>query len=288
MKICLLFLLSFVLCAGGVAYAQEPEEAQLSKKLESLEGKLQNIYGQIQELKKELEQNPTSEVQEKIDILAQEAGELEKRIQEINNRLQHKLPPEPGDEDRRPEGDKPSKKDPRFQREGDDMESPEMGERMEKLRQMIPPDKFQKLMEMRRRNPEQFRQQMRQFMEKFRGMNQERMVGPDKMQERMPDKDPAMQEIIQKQKKMDEQVRKLVHALRKAQGEERTKMVNELRQLLNDQFALRQNMREREIEKMNERLQQMKEKHQKRLQNKDMIVDRYLKNLLGEGDEWEW
>ena len=151
-----------------------------------------------------------------------------------------------------------------------ELDRPEVREKLEELKKNMP-DKFNRLMEMRRRNPEQFRQ----TLDKFR---------PDKPGQ----KDPVLNELFQKQRKLEERLRKLGPAVQRTSGDERDKQVEELRNLLNEIFDLRQQAKEYQIKKELERINQMQQGAQKRKENKQMIVDRELKKMLGENDEWEW
>lgn len=101
-------------------------------------------------------------------------------------------------------------------------------------------------------------------------------------------KDPVVRENEGQQKKLESEVQKLVRTYRRQAGENTEGQKQEIRELLNQLFELRQELREYEVKMIEKEAQERRSKLEKRKENKEMIVDRYLKELIGESDEWDW
>jgi hypothetical protein len=91
------------------------------------------------------------------------------------------------------------------------------------------------------------------------------------------------------EKKLEKQVRQLVEKyLKTSDTLERNNFRRRIRELLNKIFDYRQMNRQDEIEKLERKLNELKEINEQRVANKDEIVDSRLNELLGEKPELEW
>lgn len=81
----------------------------------------------------------------------------------------------------------------------------------------------------------------------------------------------------------------LAEKIRRAQGgEEKTRLREELKAALEKLFELREEQRKREVEELQRRLEELKAQLEKRRQNKAAIVEKRLKQMLGESDDMDW
>lgn len=87
---------------------------------------------------------------------------------------------------------------------------------------------------------------------------------------------------------MDMETRRLVMKYRSADAGERESIRSSLRQTLAQLFDLREREREREMVSLEERLAALQENLKLRKQNKSLIVDNRIKQLLGEASNLEW
>ncbi len=73
-----------------------------------------------------------------------------------------------------------------------------------------------------------------------------------------------------------------------ASGAEKAERLKELRTVVKELFDLREKERQREIEKLEERLQSLKSTLETRRENKDKIVSHRVDELTGKAKQYEW
>ncbi|MFQ5570144.1 MAG: hypothetical protein ACE5G0_10755 [Rhodothermales bacterium] len=88
--------------------------------------------------------------------------------------------------------------------------------------------------------------------------------------------------------KMEMETRRLARQARRAEGEERARLEQELEEKLNEIFDRKQALREQHIEKLREQMNEALDKNNERQQNKSEIVERRLRELLGKEDKYDW
>ena len=107
--------------------------------------------------------------------------------------------------------------------------------------------------------------------------------------EELKEKDPERYDQRMQEKSLDEEARELARQYRESDDEsEMARLRDELKALLDKIFDYRQQNRQFEIEKLEKRLAELRETNQKRLDNKNEIVQRRLDQMLARQREWEW
>lgn len=101
--------------------------------------------------------------------------------------------------------------------------------------------------------------------------------------ERLKDYDPEMYELWKADADLERQTSELGERYRRAPQEvERTKIFEELKQLVAKHFDIRQKKRELELKRLEEQLDRMKDSVAKRLQSKEEILRGRLDELISE------
>ena len=99
----------------------------------------------------------------------------------------------------------------------------------------------------------------------------------------LKEKDPQKYERISRERKLNRESMRLAKTYRAAEGEEeKERLENEIAALLNELFDLRQMIRKEEIDKLERKLTELRQVNQKRLDNKEAIIQRRLTELLGD------
>lgn len=107
--------------------------------------------------------------------------------------------------------------------------------------------------------------------------------------EDLKEKDPERYERVFQEKKLEREAWNLSRQYRQTEDDkEKARLKEELKSLLDQVFDFRQMNRQEEIEKLEKRLAELKENNQKRLANKDEIIQRRLKQMLGDEKGMEW
>lgn len=107
--------------------------------------------------------------------------------------------------------------------------------------------------------------------------------------EGLKEKDPERYERVSREKKLEREAWNLSRKYRQTEDDnEKVRLREELKSLLDQVFDYRQMNRQEEIEKLEKRLAELKENNQRRLANKNEIVQRRLKQLLGDEKGMEW
>jgi hypothetical protein len=131
------------------------------------------------------------------------------------------------------------------------------------------PEQSEELLKWKDRRPEQYR---RALSRAFREM---RYV------EDLKERDPELYKIVSQEKQLESQSQTLARQYRNTDDEKEKKRIEEdLMKLLDQVFDLRQMNYESEIERLEKRLAEAKERNVERLANKSEIVQRRLEELL--------
>ena len=96
---------------------------------------------------------------------------------------------------------------------------------------------------------------------------------------------------MKKEHQLNRQAKKLAEELRKAIaiGDKTSReKTTQLRGILAEIFSLRSQERTREIKMLQQRVDSMRQLLEKREQNKEIIIDQRLKEMTGQGQEWDW
>lgn len=150
-------------------------------------------------------------------------------------------------------------------------------EALDHVKATYPEEKYQKLLELKgTRDMLYHRLLMRAYRE---------MQYVDQLKER----DPEQYEAMQEKEKLEKQTKELVDQYKSTENEsQKEELKNQITELLNKIFDIRQQNREKEIQRLEERLAEAKANNEKRLQNKEEIVAERLNELLGEEKWMQW
>ena len=88
--------------------------------------------------------------------------------------------------------------------------------------------------------------------------------------------------------RMEMESRRLAQQARRAEGEERTRLEAELDEKLQEIFDRKQALREEQIDKLREEMNEALDKHNEREQNRREIIERRLNQLLGKSSRYDW
>lgn len=88
--------------------------------------------------------------------------------------------------------------------------------------------------------------------------------------------------------RMEAESRRMARAASEAEGTERERLERELRDHLAQIFDRKQALREREAERLREQTSKLLEEQRRREQAREDIIDRRLRQLLGERDVYDW
>jgi hypothetical protein len=88
--------------------------------------------------------------------------------------------------------------------------------------------------------------------------------------------------------RMEMESQRLARRARRAEGDERAQLEQELQDQLNDIFDRKQVLREKRVEQLREALNKALDQQNDREQNRNEIVDRRLRELLGQHDRYDW
>jgi len=107
--------------------------------------------------------------------------------------------------------------------------------------------------------------------------------------EELKERDPDRYARVMEEKRLESQSRELAAAYRQSDDDaERERLHKEMEDLLSKLFDYRQINRLDEIDRLEKKLEELKAANQERLDNKAEIVQRRLKELLGERRGFEW
>lgn len=88
--------------------------------------------------------------------------------------------------------------------------------------------------------------------------------------------------------RMDAASRRLAREARRAEGAERDRLEQELQEKLNEIFEKKQALRAERIERLRSELEEAEAEQAERQELRQEIIDRRLKELLGERDKYDW
>jgi hypothetical protein len=101
--------------------------------------------------------------------------------------------------------------------------------------------------------------------------------------------DPEMSKLIQSEHELDRQSDDLVKQYGSTEDySQREKLRTQLRELLVKQFDAQQQRREKELERVEKRISDLRAQMRKRTSARDTIVDRRLENLTSDADGLGW
>ena len=139
------------------------------------------------------------------------------------------------------------------------------------------PDRVDNLLDLKGRRPGLYRSFLSRAYREMRYLN------------RLKEDDPERYEQVAQEKKFEEEARLLAKKYRESEDEnERVRLREDLKVLLDKLFDYRQMNRQFEIEKLEKRLEELKDVNERRLANKEEIVGRRLDEMLGTKRELEW
>ncbi len=138
------------------------------------------------------------------------------------------------------------------------------------------PHKYENLIQLRSRRPVLYRQAL---LRAYKEMQ---------FAERLREENPEQYENLKLERELESQSQTLAEQYKTAETEAEKKAIEEkLRSVLIQTFEVRQANRQFEIDKLESRLQELKEKNEERQQNKNRIIQLRIDELLGLG-ELKW
>jgi hypothetical protein len=139
------------------------------------------------------------------------------------------------------------------------------------------PDRVDHLLDLKGKRPGLYRSFLSRAYREMRYLN------------RLKEDDPERYEQVAQEKKFEEEARLLAKKYRDSEDEnEKVRLREDLKTLLDKLFDYRQMNRQFEIEKLEKRLEDLKDVNERRLANKEEIVERRLDEMLGTKRELEW
>ena len=155
--------------------------------------------------------------------------------------------------------------------------TPEQEEEVVAYLRKAHPDRVDNLVDLKAKRPGLYRSVLSTAYREMRYM------------ERLKEDDPERYEQVAQEKKLEEDARQLAKNYRDAEDQnDKARLREELKALLDRLFDYRQMNRQFEIEKLEKRLEELKDVNERRLANKEEIVGRRLDELLGTKRELEW
>jgi hypothetical protein len=100
--------------------------------------------------------------------------------------------------------------------------------------------------------------------------------------------DPKMRDLIKQDAQLDRESHELAARIRQARGDERTKLKEQLSDLVTRHFEIRQQRREHQLERMEDELKRLRETIAKRNTSRDAIIDNHVKELVGEAGDLDF
>ena len=88
--------------------------------------------------------------------------------------------------------------------------------------------------------------------------------------------------------KMEMESQRLARRARRADGDERAQLEQELEEKLNEIFDRKQELKENRIEQLREALDKALDQQNDRDQSRNEIIDRRLRELLGQSNKYDW
>lgn len=139
------------------------------------------------------------------------------------------------------------------------------------------PEQAEKIEMLKAENPDKYRQYMLQFYNRLKAMD------------RIREADPERYEHLVKERELEEQSRELARQYRLSDDASQKEAIRQkLEILLYEVFEYRQANRRQEIERLEKKLEELREENALRMEKKDEVVSLQLSRLIGEKTGLEW
>ena len=154
---------------------------------------------------------------------------------------------------------------------------PELDKDIVKFLEQFDPERLKQLRHLKEVDPEAFLRMMKESQHEMMKLNELR------------ERDPQRFEQIMKERQMENEIKELSLQCRKSQNnDEKEEIKKDIKTRLEKLFDLREAQRENEIKRMEQELNKLKEKMKTRKTNRDKIIERRQKELIGEEDDMGW
>lgn len=164
---------------------------------------------------------------------------------------------------------------------GERGEHGERGERMEKLLGRIKdknPEQYENLMRLKEENPELFREKLQEMVREFKKQGKRRR--------RM---DPETRERMQEIRKLENESRELSKQYRNAESEDEKKNIaGDLKAILVKIFDLKLLSKQKEVERVESDLKELKDLLKKREESRDEVIQNRFDELTGKTTHLRW
>lgn len=197
--------------------------------------------------------------------------------------------PRDGDRPRPRDGDQPRPPGapPPPPREGDRPGQPREGGR-----RPVPPFNPEEVKAWLKDNEPETLRRVNQFEENGRREDVQRVLGDASMRMRemaeLKNRDPKGYERLQEMRKLEREGAELAESARRSPPEEREAASKKLSENLSKQFDLREEQRVRELTELKRRVDALEKALGERKTNKDKIVDKRRREMLGEKVDEDW
>jgi len=140
----------------------------------------------------------------------------------------------------------------------------------------VHPEQLEGLLDLKETRPMMYRRMLSKGYREMRLMNE------------LKERDPKRYKRVAEERTLDGNSRALARKYRSAEGTEKERLREEIKQILDQIFDMRQVNRVLEIERLEKKINELKNNNLERLKNKDEILKRRLTELLGEDKGKEW
>lgn len=138
------------------------------------------------------------------------------------------------------------------------------------------PEKYEKLMQLKEKNPQGFEKE---------GMQLRRLV----MLRRLKTEDPEAYAMSKKLFELEEKAAGLAEEYKKESSlKQKEKIKGEIQGALNEAFDLKLTIEERKLNGLKDKLSELEKSLEKRKSNRDEIIGKHLEGLLQEEDSLRW
>ncbi|MBI4616264.1 MAG: hypothetical protein HY720_21805 [Planctomycetes bacterium] len=149
------------------------------------------------------------------------------------------------------------------------------------------PEHFEKLSRLREENPDEFFRVVRKIAEELERRHREEKDGEPHGER--PGDDPEAREHMKRQEELERRAKEIAEAFRRADGaEQREELRGKLRETLGAIFEMREQMRRRELERLQHEIEEMRQALERRRENREAIIEKRLREMTGEGDDLDW
>jgi hypothetical protein len=100
-----------------------------------------------------------------------------------------------------------------------------------------------------------------------------------------PPPDPEMARLAEKEGQLEREIQNRCERFHQPEVEQKEKIKAEIREIVAQQFELRQERRRLELKRLEEEMKHMREIIERRDKARDRIINRHVSELLGEEDE---